>query len=204
MCLCGEERRGSPPRLLRRTQSRGHACRKKERNTSPLRQLPCSQSHERPRSSTSTRSPSPPSPPAAQILRRFIASHRIACVSPGFPAGGGFSDRRTLPAFPTRSRYGHFPFVVRRDFLLCVHGGSRCRSDVVVGLHCAGRDDRPRPRVGSREGRGLAPVVALRFRVALLRSALAPRPQIAGRGNGIWVNCVGHMHDASYSCPLIS
>jgi hypothetical protein len=143
-----------------------------------------------------------PQPPVPAARTDPAPLHRIACVSPGFPAGGGFSDRRTSPAFPTRSRYGHFPFVVRRGFLLRVNGGAGAGPMWWWG--CIALDETiDRVRVLAHE-RGGDSLPSSLFVSVLLCSALAPRPQIAGHGNGIWVNCVGHMHDASYSCPLIS
>lgn len=89
--------------------------------------------------------PQPPVP-AAQILRRFIASHHIASHRMRFPRVPGrwwLLGSPHLAGFPHPQQVRTFPVCrAPRGFLLRVHGGSR--SDVVVGLHCAGRDDRPR------------------------------------------------------------
>lgn len=140
-------------------------------------------------SPTNARAPPPPLAPPAPRPRRTDPAplHRIACVSPGFPAGGGFSDRRTSPAFPTRSRYGHFPFVVRR-VVFCF--ASMEGAGPMWWWDCIALDE-------TIDRVLLPPVVALRFRIATASSD-------RWAWNGIWVNCVGHMHDASYSCPLIS
>jgi hypothetical protein len=88
-----------------------------------------------------------------------------------------------LAGFPHPQQVRTFPVCRAPWFFASRQWRGRCRSDVVVGLHCAGRDDRPRPRVGSREGRGLAPVVALRFRVALLCSCAASSDRWAWEWN---------------------
>jgi hypothetical protein len=99
VCVGGRKKRvsspSSPPNAKQRPRMQKE--RKKQRNTSPLRQLPGSQSHERPRSSTSTRSPSPPSPPRAQILRRFIASHAFPPGSRPVVASRIAAPRRLSP-----------------------------------------------------------------------------------------------------------
>jgi hypothetical protein len=140
LCVCGEGEGGAvplrPPRLLRRTQSEGHAC----RNISPLRLFPALVPlAPSPTNARRATSPSPSIGPHPHTNpARF---HRIACVFPGFAVVSWIAAPCRLSRPAPGTSVSRFPFLDSTRIVICFALGSWRLELIPCGglqLHCTG------------------------------------------------------------------